>query len=168
MCIGEIKGLIHCGLVAPYDNIDLGQHGFRSWLDAWWHQSITWTNVDLSSLRSCGFFTWLEFHQQCLWYEFKNYTFYSRFHPPFPGANELMWDVGISSALAYYSLAQSHQNYFSVFAESLEMGNICQIYFWFVIETRSPIYGCAIVRINVIYKFKLCYVLYSKLLPVQH
>ena len=28
------------------------QEGSRSWLDAWWHQAIAWTNVDLSSLRS--------------------------------------------------------------------------------------------------------------------
>ena len=27
-------------------------HWFRSWLVAWQHQAITWTNVDLSSLRS--------------------------------------------------------------------------------------------------------------------
>ena len=30
MCIGgEIKGLTHCGLLAAYDNKDLGQHWFR-------------------------------------------------------------------------------------------------------------------------------------------
>ena len=31
---------IHCGHVTPYDDIDLG------------HQAITWTNIDLSSVRS--------------------------------------------------------------------------------------------------------------------
>ena len=42
--------LTHCGLVIPYGNIDLGQH----WLMylAWWHQAVTWTNVDLAALRS--------------------------------------------------------------------------------------------------------------------
>ena len=35
-------------LVVPYDDINLGQH-WRKWLIAWWHQGITWTNVDLSS-----------------------------------------------------------------------------------------------------------------------
>ena len=28
------------------------QHGFRLWLVAWLNQAITWTNVDLSSMRS--------------------------------------------------------------------------------------------------------------------
>ena len=46
--------LTHCGLVTPYDDRDLGQHWFRKWLVAWWHQAITWTNVDLSSVRSSG------------------------------------------------------------------------------------------------------------------
>ena len=39
----------------PIDTIwcrDLCQHWFRQWLVAWWHQAISWTNVDLSSLRS--------------------------------------------------------------------------------------------------------------------
>ena len=44
--------LTHCGLVTPYGSRDLSQHWFRQWLVAWWHQAITWTNVDLSSLRS--------------------------------------------------------------------------------------------------------------------
>ena len=33
---------------------DLGQHWLRQWLVAWWHQVITWTNVDLSSVEFCG------------------------------------------------------------------------------------------------------------------
>ena len=32
--------LTNCGIVMPYDNLELG------------HQAITWTNVDLSSVRS--------------------------------------------------------------------------------------------------------------------
>ena len=44
----------HWGLVTPYGHVDLGQHWFRYWLVAWRHQAITWTNVDLSSVRSCG------------------------------------------------------------------------------------------------------------------
>ena len=43
--------LTHCGLVTPFGGRDLGQHLFREWLVAWRHQAITWTNVDLSSLR---------------------------------------------------------------------------------------------------------------------
>ena len=45
-----------CGLVMPYDDIDLGQHWFRQWLVAWWHQAITWASVDLSSVKSCGIY----------------------------------------------------------------------------------------------------------------
>ena len=44
--------LTHCGLVTPFGSRDLGQHWFRQWLVAWWHQAFTWTSVDLSSLRS--------------------------------------------------------------------------------------------------------------------
>ena len=40
--------------MTPYGHVDLGQHWFRYWLVAWRHQAITWTNVDLSSVRSCG------------------------------------------------------------------------------------------------------------------
>ena len=29
-------GWTHCGLVMPYDDIDLGQHWLRWWLVAWW------------------------------------------------------------------------------------------------------------------------------------
>ena len=44
--------LTHCGLVTPYGGRDLGQHWCSKWLVAWRHQPITWTNVDLSSIRS--------------------------------------------------------------------------------------------------------------------
>ena len=46
--------IISWGLVTPFGDIDLGQHWLRWWLDAWRHQAITWNNVDLSSVRSCG------------------------------------------------------------------------------------------------------------------
>ena len=46
--------LTHCGLVMPNDNKDLSQHCFMWWIGAWRHQSITWTNVGLSSVRSSG------------------------------------------------------------------------------------------------------------------
>ena len=38
---------IYRSLVIPYDIIELGQH-------VWRHQAITWTNVDLSSMKSSG------------------------------------------------------------------------------------------------------------------
>ena len=37
----------HSGLV------NLGQHRLRYWLGAWWHQAITWTNIDLPSKAIC-------------------------------------------------------------------------------------------------------------------
>ena len=46
--------LTHCGLAMPYADINLGQHQSRQWLVTWWHQATTWTNVDLSSVKSCG------------------------------------------------------------------------------------------------------------------
>ena len=33
---------------------ELGQQWLRQWLVAWWNQAITWTNDDLSSVRSSG------------------------------------------------------------------------------------------------------------------
>ena len=30
----------------PQQNVNRPQHWFRLWLGAWWHQAITWTNVD--------------------------------------------------------------------------------------------------------------------------
>ena len=38
----------------PYGDMELGQHWLRKWLGAWRHQAITWTNVDLSSVKSHG------------------------------------------------------------------------------------------------------------------
>ena len=38
--------------MTPYGDIDPRQHWFRQWLDAWRHQAIAWTNVDLSSVKS--------------------------------------------------------------------------------------------------------------------
>ena len=46
--------LTHWGLVMPYGDRELCQHWLRQWLVAWRHQAITWTNIDLSSVRSCG------------------------------------------------------------------------------------------------------------------
>ena len=31
--------------MTQYGNINLDQHWLRQWLVAWWHQTITWTNV---------------------------------------------------------------------------------------------------------------------------
>ena len=44
--------LTHCGLVTKYGDKDLGQHWPRQWRVAWRRQVITWSNVDVSSVRS--------------------------------------------------------------------------------------------------------------------
>ena len=46
--------LTYWGLVTPFGDIDLGQHWLREWLVTWRHQDITWSNVDLSSVRPSG------------------------------------------------------------------------------------------------------------------
>ena len=46
--------LTHWSLVMPYGDTELGRHWFRWWLGAWWHQAITWTNIDFSLVRLCG------------------------------------------------------------------------------------------------------------------
>ena len=72
----------------PYGVMEHGQHWFRQWLVAWWHQAITWTNVDWSSVRSGGIHQraiFQEIHK--IWYEFENYDL--RLHLHLPGAIEL-------------------------------------------------------------------------------
>ena len=44
--------LAQCSLATPYDDIEMGQHWLGWWLVVWRHQVMTWTNVDLSSVRS--------------------------------------------------------------------------------------------------------------------
>ena len=51
---GLMSYLTHCGLMTPYGDRDVGLHWLRKWLVAWRHQAITWTNVDLPSVRSIG------------------------------------------------------------------------------------------------------------------
>ena len=46
--------LSNCGLTMPYGIGTSCQHWFRSWLVAWWHQVITCTNIDISSVEFCG------------------------------------------------------------------------------------------------------------------
>ena len=48
----SVKRELFGQLIRPYGCIDLGQHWLRWWLRAWQHQTITWTSVDLSSVRS--------------------------------------------------------------------------------------------------------------------
>ena len=82
---------IHCGLVTPYGDKDLCQHWLRSWLVAWRHQAITWTNVDLSSVRSNDIHLTAisqEITQQSI-IEISLQITHLKFHSNVPGANEL-------------------------------------------------------------------------------
>ena len=38
--------LTRCCLVTPFGRRHLGQNCIRQWLGAWWHQGITWTNLE--------------------------------------------------------------------------------------------------------------------------
>ena len=50
--------------VTPCGVVDLGQHWFRCWLVAWRHQAITWTNLDLSSIKTLRNLVKWNFHFQ--------------------------------------------------------------------------------------------------------
>ena len=50
----SIQQLSNCDLVAPYCDIDLGQHWLIQWLVAWRHQAITSINVGLSLKVFCA------------------------------------------------------------------------------------------------------------------
>ena len=48
----------------------------QAWLVAWWHQAISWTKVDLSSVRSCDIhLRAIECQTNILYDEFEYYTF---------------------------------------------------------------------------------------------
>ena len=77
--------------MTPYGGRDLGQHWFRQWLVAWRHQAITWTNVDLSSVRSTDVHLMTSSQEipQPSITEILCKIKYIKFHSNFPGANEL-------------------------------------------------------------------------------
>ena len=89
----------HCGLWTPYGDRYLGQHWLREWLVARRHQAITWTNVDLSSVRSCSI------HRKALsWEDLKIAINKTRLKITFlesysdlPGANELTYELHYDS-----------------------------------------------------------------------
>ena len=96
--------LIHCSLVTPYGDRDLGQHLLRSWLVAWWRQAITWADVDVSSVRSSGI------HLRAISLEIPQPPFtkvslkitYLKLTWNLPGANELIWTSMSSCYDSYY------------------------------------------------------------------
>ena len=50
--IGVLTGHQHLLLVMASG--DLGQHWLKSWLGAWWHQTITYPTADFSLVRFCS------------------------------------------------------------------------------------------------------------------
>ena len=51
---GSIK-FSHCAPTTSYGNVGHGQHWLRLWLVVWWHQAITWTDIDFSLTRFTTF-----------------------------------------------------------------------------------------------------------------
>ena len=97
-CLSRADELTHWGLVTPYGDKDLGRHWLRYWLVAWRHQVITWTNVDLSLVRSSDIHIRASSQEvpepsitEIIW-KIK----YLKFHSNFPGANELSTPVPLS------------------------------------------------------------------------
>ena len=99
--------LTHCGLVTPHDDRDLGQHWLRLWLVAWRHQAITWTNADLSSVRSS------DIHLRTISQGIPRPTItkisfkiiYLKLHSNLPGTNELMMNIIVMLSLCHEPLA---------------------------------------------------------------
>ena len=57
---------------------NLGQHCLGKWLVAWWHQAMTWTNVDISPKVFCGIHPRTIPHEilmHLIWHMFENYPF---------------------------------------------------------------------------------------------
>ena len=85
--------LTPCGLVTPFGDTELWKRWIRYWLVSWRQQSITWSNVDLSSIRSHGI------HLTALSYENLNIPIsemilkilFSKSHEDLPGTNELIY-----------------------------------------------------------------------------
>ena len=77
----------------PYSDIDLGQHCLRYWIVACWLQAITWTNVDLSSVRYCIIHLRAisQMIPQPSIMKISLTMTYLKFHLNLPGVNELIW-----------------------------------------------------------------------------
>ena len=105
MCGGsdqDLYLLTHCDLVMPYGDIDLGQHWLRWWLGPVRHQSITWTNVDLSSVRFSGIHLRAisqKIHQPLISELVWKLT-YLKFRSNLPGTNELSCKTFYSEILS--------------------------------------------------------------------
>ena len=118
--------------MTPYGCRDLGQHWFRYWLVAVRQQAITWTNVDLSLVRSSGI------HLSAILQEILQLsvteislksTYLNIFFSNLPGANELRcgWRTLIF-------IRASRDQFFSTLPDSLYWDLYCYLYginrFW--------------------------------------
>ena len=74
------QDVINCGLVTPYGDIDIGSD------NAWRHQAISWTKIDLSSIVSSQEDLKIPISKTSLKLAFLNS------HPNVPEANELSHD----------------------------------------------------------------------------
>ena len=91
LCAGNSPG-IHHGPVTPYGVGAIGQYWLRSWLVAWWHQVITWTNFGVSSMGFSGVRLKAispELLERSLWNMLENTTLL-KFLSRYPWANKLM------------------------------------------------------------------------------
>ena len=92
--VQQVYTLTHRGLVMPYGDTDLGQ------LDAWWHQAITWTDVDFSLVWFCGIHLrtisqWVpDYYLRVivLYNEFENHTFEITTTSPEELMNVTLWN----------------------------------------------------------------------------
>ena len=96
-----VLSLTHCGLVNQYGVIQLGQHWFSQCFNAW-HLAITLTNVDWSSVTSCGI------HLRAISLGTSNVYIldmslkitYTRLHPHIPRVNDLKLSSSFRGGLA--------------------------------------------------------------------
>ena len=131
----------NCGLVMPNGDIDLGQHWFRKWLVAWWHQAITWTNVDLSSSRSKDnhLMAISQDKPQPSITEFSLKITYINFLSNLPGDNELrlqphlsgdnglMWSGNNHNCCMFYFMFIARHNWFETAMYACHNGpDLCQ------------------------------------------
>ena len=106
--------LTHFGLVTPYGDRDLGGNWLRSWLFAWQHPAIVWTNVDWSSVKSS------DIHMRAISQEMPQSSItktslkitYMKFHSNFLGANELKIQLLIQINKMHH-LNDNHQTHSS-------------------------------------------------------
>ena len=74
--VSACKKWIHCGLVTPYGDIDLGQHWFRQWLVAWRTKPLSEPVLNLHYWGTVAF-TREQFHDSPSYYLCNTFEIYS-------------------------------------------------------------------------------------------